>query len=84
MIKKTILICISVLAVGCVSLPDVYLIDRHTIMESESSGEWPELEKRFLDDKISAGPVPYEKDEKQQVPKAHILLNAELASSKTN
>lgn len=40
---------------GCVTLPDVYLIDRHTAMEAEASGEWPALEQRFRDEAIQAG-----------------------------
>jgi len=66
---------------ACVSLPNVYLIDRHTVMESEASGEWPELEKRFIDNSLSAGPVAFEKDISEKEPRAHILLNAELAAS---
>ena len=66
---------------ACVSLPDVYLIDRHTVMESESSGEWPELEKRLIENKVSAAPVPYQKDKKQKTTEAHILLNSELSQA---
>ena len=65
---------------GCVSLPNVYLVDRHTIMESEASGEWPEMERRFIDASLSAGPVALEKDSSEKETRAHILLNAELAS----
>ena len=50
-----ILACFS--STACVSIPDVYLIDRHTIMESEASGEWPQLEERFRKQALSKGPV---------------------------
>ena len=42
---------------GCVSLPDVYLIDRHTVMEAEAAGEWPELENRFREQSPKLGPT---------------------------
>ncbi len=42
---------------ACASIPDIYLIDRHTVMESEASGEWPQLEERFRNKALSKGPV---------------------------
>lgn len=77
-------ILVIVLCLGfsaCVNLPDVYLIDRHTVMESESSGEWPELEQRLIENKVSAAPVPYQKDKNQKTTEAHILLNSELSQA---
>ncbi|MDH5258059.1 MAG: hypothetical protein OEX07_08615 [Gammaproteobacteria bacterium] len=65
---------------ACVSLPNVYLVDRHTVMESEASGEWPVLEQRFVDSSLSAGPVAFEKNQDEKKTKAHILLNSELAA----
>ncbi|MDQ7015960.1 MAG: hypothetical protein Q9O24_09175 [Gammaproteobacteria bacterium] len=50
------LFLISVLVSGCVALPDVYLIDRHTVMEAEASGEWPELERRLAQQALKLGP----------------------------
>lgn len=40
---------------GCALKPtvDVVLVDRHTVMESEAAGEWPQLEQR-----LKKGPVP--------------------------
>ncbi len=81
--KFTIFSCL-VLTTGCVSLPDVYLIDRHTVMEAEASGEWPELEQRFLQQSISKGPTdlakePYDDRKK----KAFNVLNDEMASTTT-
>lgn len=51
-----------VVSTGCVQLPDVYLIDRHTVMESEASGEWPELEQRFREAGVSKGPRRFAED----------------------
>lgn len=80
--KRLMLLIIGVFNIGCVSVPDVYLIDRHTVMESEASGEWPELEKRFLNESISKGPTnlakePYDERKK----KAFRVLNAEMPTN---
>ena len=76
---KTILLLGLVLCLpACISVPDVYLIDRHTVMESEASGEWPELEKRFLDESISKGPANLAKEPKDnRKKKAFKILNGE-------
>lgn len=47
---------------GCANLlnqmvPDVYLVDRHTIMESDAAGDWPALEQR-LRTQVHSGPTP--------------------------
>lgn len=64
---------------ACISVPDVYLIDRHTVMESESSGEWPELEKRFLDKSVAKGPTNLPKEPKEnRKKKAFSVLNGEM------
>ncbi len=49
------------LLTSCV--PDVYLIDRQTVLELEASGDWPELDKEFQKKQLSAGPLPLEKTE---------------------
>ena len=76
--KIALLFLVGIVNVACVGLPSVYLVDRHTVMESEASGEWPELEKRFATQALSAGPVPFEKDPIEKPPKAHLFLNSEL------
>lgn len=53
------LVLFATLATGCVS--DIYLIDRQTVLEVESSGEWPELDKKFQDAGLQPGPVSLEK-----------------------
>ncbi len=70
---------------GCVSLPDIYLVDRHTVMEVEASGEWPELEQRFLSNSINKGPVNLAKEpnEKRQN-KAFNVLNGEFPMKGTD
>lgn len=41
---------------GCSVQPsvDVVLIDRHTVMESEAAGEWPQVQKRL---RLNKGPI---------------------------
>jgi len=74
---------VSVLAVlslsACVTLPDVYLVDRHTVMESEASGEWPELEQRFKKQSLSKGPVNLAKEpSERRRDRAFNMLNGEF------
>jgi hypothetical protein len=55
------------------------MIDAHTIMESEASGEWPELEKRFLEQQIKAGPVFFPKEgESARKKRVFTILNGDL------
>jgi hypothetical protein len=43
---------------GC--LPDVYLIDRQTVLELEASGDWEELDQAFQKQALNPGPQPLE------------------------
>lgn len=42
--------------VGC--LPNVYLIDRPTLMEEEAAGHWPDLSESFEKKQAKTTPVP--------------------------
>ncbi len=77
--KKTSILLGILGLTGCVSVPDIYVIDRHTVMEAEASGEWPELEKRLLQDSIAKGPtnLPVEPFEDRKK-KAFKVLNDEM------
>jgi len=77
---KKIMITLGVLSLSaCVSLPDVYLVDRHTVMESEASGEWPELEQRFTKQSLSKGPVNLAKEpSERRRDRAFNMLNGEF------
>ena len=64
---------------GCVNLPDVYLIDRHTVMEEEASGEWPELEARFRQQAVKSGPTNLAKETtERRRERAFRMLNGEF------
>jgi hypothetical protein len=43
---------------GC--LPDVYLIDRQTVLELEASGDWEELDQAYQKQALNPGPHPLE------------------------
>ncbi|MCX6130328.1 MAG: hypothetical protein NTX25_14850 [Proteobacteria bacterium] len=43
---------------GC--LPDIYLIDRQTVLEMEASGDWQELDAQFHTQGLSSGPEALE------------------------
>lgn len=42
--------------VGCV--PNIYLIDRPTLMEEEAAGHWPDLGESFEKKQAETSPVP--------------------------
>lgn len=63
MMQKNILVKLFGLCVlpslgACI--PDVYLIDRQTVLELEASGDWQELDAQFQKDTLSQGPIPLE------------------------
>lgn len=75
--------CLSLLTMislpGCVSLPDVYLIDRQTVMEAEASGEWPKLDERFRKEVPLKGPTPLAKEpSSKRRDRAFRVLNGEF------
>ncbi|MES2746124.1 MAG: hypothetical protein V4655_11895 [Bdellovibrionota bacterium] len=41
-------------------IPDIYLIDRQTVLEIEASGQWPELDKKYKDMALRSGPTALE------------------------
>lgn len=64
---------------ACISPPDIYLIDRHTVMEAEASGEWPQLEQRFRQQVPAMGPTDLAKEPSQRRrERAFRILNGEF------
>jgi len=79
--KKLLLICGALSLSACVSLPDVYLVDRHTVMETEASGEWPKLEQRFRKEALKMGATDLVKEpDNQRRERAFRTLNAEFTA----
>ncbi len=66
---------------GCT--PNIYFIDRHTIMEEEASGEWPQVEREFGSKTPKKGVTFFTKEpmnEKKQA--VYRVLNGEYVSKK--
>lgn len=77
------LILISALITSCV--PDVYIIDRHTVMEEEAAGDWPEFDKIFYQNVKTAGPTGFpEEPETKRKKRVKTVLNGELTLGKNN
>lgn len=53
-----LLLISSVGMMACV--PDLYLIDRQTVLELEASGQWPELDRKYKEMAVRSGPAPLE------------------------
>ncbi|MFK7160779.1 hypothetical protein V6U78_06985 [Marinospirillum sp. MEB164] len=63
-------------------VPDVYLVDRHTVMEADAAGAWPDLEARLLYGDLATGPLPLvEQGEGLEQHPDLQLLNAEFPQS---
>lgn len=83
--KKSIFaVTIAVISLpACVSVEAPPLIDSHTIMESEASGEWPELEKRFLKQQAKVGPIMYPREgESARKKRVFTILNGDLYTAR--
>lgn len=47
---------------GCASCaPKIYVVDRQSVFEQESAGDWPQFEKEVLNTSVSEGPTPFAK-----------------------
>lgn len=86
MLLRLFAVCsLSFAITGCSGLlnnlvPDVYLVDRHTLMEADAAGEWPELEARFREQAIKESSEPYAGINEQLDEQAGFrALNAEYA-----
>lgn len=90
MLTKTALLALLLPAglglTGCGNLlnkmvPDIYMVDRHTIMEADAAGDWPALEQRLRQD-VNQGPQPFSGvDEQLDRQAAFRVLNDEYAEA---
>ncbi|MCB9025052.1 MAG: hypothetical protein H6625_01935 [Bdellovibrionaceae bacterium] len=77
--KNILFIILNFLIAGCVS-PQIYIIDRQSVMEAEAGGEWPELDIQLLNVGQKAGPTFFAKTtDKKKQRKLQNVLNGELA-----
>ncbi|QEP42861.1 hypothetical protein D5085_06810 [Ectothiorhodospiraceae bacterium BW-2] len=77
------LLLITLLSGGCSIAPtvEVVLVDRHTVMESEAAGEWPQIEQRLRHD-LHTGPVPLSQiDTSGRQQRAFRVLNGEYPAT---
>ncbi len=61
--------------------PNIYVQDRHTILEDEAAGEWPDFEKDLVTKSKESGPTAFQKlpaNEKKK--RLYNVLNGELVS----
>jgi len=73
------------LMTGCLTLEQPVFVDRHTIMEEDASGEWTDLEQKFMEDSLNPGPEPYEQiPESQKKKRVYSILDSDLSRSNTN
>lgn len=56
-------IALTLLAAGLVAgcAPTIHVVDRHTVLEDEAAGEWPDFEKQLKTGSTQPLPVPFSK-----------------------
>ncbi len=77
---RAIILLTYILLSGCSLSPsvEVVLIDRHTVMESEAAGEWPQVEKRLH---LNKGPIPlHDVNDSKREDRAFKILNGEFST----
>jgi hypothetical protein len=60
MIRNVLLLALLCFGSSCV--PDVYLLDRQTVLEVEAAGDWPELDEEIFQTTRRMGPVSFRGD----------------------
>jgi hypothetical protein len=85
--KRILLSGIVLLASGLVGCaPKIYLVDRHTVLEEEAAGEWPDFGEDLLEKSSDLGPVPYPKTTtvSEERRRQYQILNGELGFKQTS
>lgn len=90
------LLVMALMASGCAGLindlvPDVYLVDRQTLMEADASGDWPEVEQRLIElgletmEQPKTGPEPFAgSQDTLSEQTTYGVLNAEYTAEKAH
>lgn len=61
--------------------PKIYVIDRQSVFEQESAGEWPQFEKEILGTSVAEGPTPFAKVSlTEKKARLYKVLNGELVA----
>lgn len=85
MMKKTVLASLALLAAMAFSscTAKIYVQDRHTIMEEEAAGEWPDFEREIVDKSKEEGPTALQKtDISEKKKRLYNVLNGEMTRVK--
>ncbi|MBP9709280.1 MAG: hypothetical protein KBD78_16720 [Oligoflexales bacterium] len=61
-ISQIVKYCLSISMVTSCA-PNLYFVDRHTVMEVEAAGEWPELDQQIIKQNKAKGVTYYDKDQ---------------------
>jgi hypothetical protein len=83
--KRKMLICLGLVAPlvffeACTA--KVYVIDRHTVMEDEAAGVWPEFDREISDKAKEPGPTAFQKaDVNTKQKRLYNVLNGEMTTS---
>ncbi len=83
MTNKLTFLLIGGLLFGCA--PKIYVIDRQSVFEQESAGEWPQFEKEITSKSVATGPASFGKvpvTEKEA--RLYKVLNGELVAQPSN
>lgn len=76
---KKITYCLYLSTIMTACTPNLYFIDRHTVMEEEAAGDWVDLESNMLKDLKKPGTTMIEKDmDNSRKQKVFSSLNGEL------
>ncbi len=68
---------------GCA--PKIYVVDRQSVFEQESAGDWPPYENKILSSSIANGPTPFAKVElTEKNARLYKVLNGELVAQPAN
>ncbi|MCB0355799.1 MAG: hypothetical protein KDD40_02270 [Bdellovibrionales bacterium] len=76
--KNLSCIILAFTLVACAS-PQIYVIDRQTVMEAEAAGDWPIVESDLLKVSEKSGPTFFARDtDNKKDKRLHNILNGEL------
>ena len=76
-----VMLLITALISSCA--PTLYFIDRQTVMEMESAGEWPEFDKEFFLETIKVGTTDFVTiPNNEQRKRMYSILNGEFVTRK--
>ena len=70
---------LTVIGMATACAPKIYVIDRQTVFEQESAGDWPQFEKQLTEKSVARGPTDFGLiPMTQKKAKLYKVLNGEL------